>query len=126
MEFESAYELAEHYKELIFQLPYPDKADRIPKPIRENFPNNETFGKALDEWEEVEKRDKELRNKLLREYREAVSKLEGEFKVALLKYLGLTQNKQSEKLYSMAWERGHSSGLGEVAMEAGHLAELIR
>jgi hypothetical protein len=126
MKFESAYELAEHYRSLINAVPYPEKVNLPPKPVRGNFPNNKSFGEALDEWEDVEGMEKTIRNRKLQEHRQAVSNIEEEFKVALFDYLGISKNKKAEKLYSMAWENGHASGYTEVAQIAEQLAELIR
>lgn len=48
------------------------------------------------------------------------------FKVALLDELGLTGHPKAEKVFSRAWERGHSSGdLGEVYSYAVDYADLV-
>lgn len=126
MEFDSAYELGNHYSNLQRELPYPEQYFLPPQPTKKDFPNNQSFGKALDEWEEIEQQEKEKFVQKKKQWSISVSQIEDNFKTALLKYLGIFDNKKAEKLFSIAWERGHSSGYGEVAQVAEELAELIK
>jgi hypothetical protein len=47
------------------------------------------------------------------------------FKHDLFADLGLKDHPKAEKLYQIAWDRGHSSGLENVYCEASELAALI-
>lgn len=51
--------------------------------------------------------------------------LERQFKVDLADELGLTGHPKFDKLFEIAWDRGHSSGFQEVYNEAQELAELL-
>lgn len=60
------------------------------------------------------------------EYRVEESRLDTEFKSDLFEDLGITDNPRREKLFSLAWEIGHSIGYSEVYRVACDLVELIR
>lgn len=47
------------------------------------------------------------------------------FKEDLFKELGISDNPKREKLFELAWERGHSSGYESVYSEANELVDLI-
>ncbi len=49
-----------------------------------------------------------------------------EFKTDLFEKHGVTDNPKRENCYSIAWERGHSSGLGEVMNYFSDFVELIK
>jgi hypothetical protein len=66
-------------------------------------------------------KDLAAREKMRRRYREEEGRLAGLFHDDLLAELGLTDHPKADLLYSMAWERGHSSGYSEVANEAHSL-----
>ena len=53
------------------------------------------------------------------------ARLEEEFKRDLFEDLGITNNPKAEKLYSKAWELGHSAGYSEIYLDAQDLVELI-
>lgn len=111
--------ISEIYENKIKTLEYPKRAV---KPERARYANNATYGAAVDKWEVAEQ---EFRTKRT-EYNMQVGLIEQQFKTALLKELGLTGHPKAEKLYAMAWEKGHSSGFGEVELIAGELAELLK
>lgn len=50
----------------------------------------------------------------------------GTFSEDLKAIYGLANHPKFTKAYSMAWERGHSSGLVEVLINFDDLAELLR
>lgn len=58
-------------------------------------------------------------------YYTEMRRLEDQFKVDLLADLGLTGHPKADKVYALAWQRGHSSGYSEVYNEAIDLAELV-
>jgi hypothetical protein len=119
-EYFDIQEVAQFYSDLLHGLEYPKI---IAKPKREDFKNNESYGKAMDMYELL---DRQERTERIREYNKTQREIEVEFKAELLKRLELEGNPKADKLYSMAWDRGHSSGLSEVASIAENLAELIR
>ena len=60
------------------------------------------------------------------EYRKENGRLFEEFKKDLFADLDITDNPKAEKLFSIAWEKGHSSGYREVYNEALDLVDLIK
>jgi hypothetical protein len=52
-------------------------------------------------------------------------RLSAKFKADLLRHLGIEGHPKAEKLYEIAWDEHHSSGLREVAYFAEALAELL-
>lgn len=115
----SVYEIAEKFKDKSRKIPYP----QIPvKPDRDVFSSNEAYGKALDNWEFAI----EIYNQEQRAYKQRQQEIKLEFKNALGRELGLSKHPKYDTLYNMAWERGHSSGYTEVAMEAENLSELLK
>ena len=58
-------------------------------------------------------------------YRAAEQAVNDKFKNDLFKDLGIEDNPRRDKLYSKAWELGHSSGLQEIYNVACDLVELI-
>lgn len=58
-------------------------------------------------------------------YYESKRELEKQFKVDLADELGLTGHPKFDKLFEIAWDRGHSDGYQEVYYEAEKLAELL-
>ena len=59
-------------------------------------------------------------------YGQETAKLTDQFKADLFKDLGITHHPMREKLYSKAWENGHSAGLSEVYNVAYDLVDLIK
>jgi hypothetical protein len=58
-------------------------------------------------------------------YGAETARLEAQFKADLFKELGIENNPKRDKLFSKAWELGHSSGYSEVYSYADDLVELI-
>jgi hypothetical protein len=61
-----------------------------------------------------------------KEFHDANTRLELEFKKDLFEELGITNNPKAEKLYNYAWDLGHSAGYHEVYSYAQDLLELIQ
>jgi hypothetical protein len=118
-EYYDLQEVAQFYAKLSNEISYPE---RPPKPERAHFKNNETYGKAMDDYELKEL--PRFRASLL-EYRAKLGEIENEFKVEILRRIGISQHPRAEKLWSMAWERGHSSGFSEIVSIAYDLSELL-
>lgn len=47
-------------------------------------------------------------------------------KITMANLYGLPRNEKFEKAWKIAWDQGHSSGIGEVEAYFGELAELIK
>lgn len=60
-----------------------------------------------------------------KEYRKEESRLDDLFQSDLFDDLGISENPKKDKLFSMAYERGHSGGMEEVYAYASELVELI-
>lgn len=60
-----------------------------------------------------------------RAYGERASALVEEFKRDLFDELGIADNPRRDKLYSVAYDKGHAHGFSEVYSEAQSLVELI-
>lgn len=78
-------------------------------------------------------RAEELRNEhatLKREqrgrYREEEARLNALFRADLEVEHGLVGHPKAERLFEMAWDRGHSGGFREVAEHYAELAELVQ
>jgi hypothetical protein len=61
-----------------------------------------------------------------KEYNEEESRCYNQFKQDLLEEYYVTDNPKAEKCFSMAWEKGHSSGYESVANEFDELVDLIQ
>lgn len=110
--------IAKIYAEKSTQLRYPSED---PKKIEEI---EDMAGKKNreDARENYRNEIRAERNK----YGEEQYKIDKEFKLALFKEYGVETNPKREKAFSMAWERGHSYGYGEVEGEFMDLVELLK
>lgn len=61
-----------------------------------------------------------------KEYYEEDSRCYNQFKQDLFEEYSVINNPKAEKCFSMAWERGHSSGYKAVVNEFDELVELIQ
>ena len=69
--------------------------------------------------------DKEKHRAALMEYNNHTIELLDKFQADLEKEFGVEDNPKKNKLYSIAWDMGHSSGLSEVYHYYSELVELI-
>lgn len=53
-------------------------------------------------------------------------KIDNEFKLALFQEYEVENNPKREKIFSMAWERGHSCGYSEIEEDFMDLVELVK
>lgn len=81
-----------------------------------------SYGGRLDQWELLRKTHSEAVSTYHAEQRQ----INADFAADLLAALGLTDHPKGNTLYSMAYERGHSSGYSEVALIAEELSELLK
>lgn len=91
----SVYDIATKYQNLIKELEYPKMPQ---KPVKRNDETHGDFGLRMDFYEA----DKAKWNTLRDEY-----------------------HPKRDKFYAKAWERGHSSGLHEVANSLVDLMDLM-
>lgn len=111
------------YDQKIRAIPYPEyprrpafpKSTATPAELRQYADAVEAYNKVRTEWSKESK-----------EYRIKHDEIIDEFKAELFKELGIEKNPKAELLYSIAWQKGHSGGLGDVWAEACDLVELIQ
>lgn len=114
----NAHEIAKKYEEMMDDVAYPTHPR---KPERIKFANNSSYGMAMDVWEE---QMDEYRESLLK-YKQEQARLIALFRNDVLKSLGLFAHPRADVLWKLAWDRGHASGLTEVATEMEELSELM-
>ena len=112
------YEIAKKYEDTQRSIVYPSKPV---KPSQKDYAHTADFGVALDMWEV----DKSRWLLLVDNYRAVNSRINQSFKAALFDALKISNHPKREKLWEMAWERGHAHGFYEIAQEAERLAELL-
>jgi len=108
----------EKYKNLM-EYPY-----RPHKPFLERgHTSNEArnYTSSLRVYESLMVRFREGRQK----YHDEGNRLNEQFKQDAFKELSIQNNEKKEKLWSKAWEEGHSGGLNEVWIYMQDLVELI-
>lgn len=119
MEYKDVYEIAEKYTQLANEVKYPIS---FKKPLRDQYKDVVDYNKGLAAYEEHFHNDFIPAKK---EYRATQERITQSFKRDLLEFLGVSDHPKAETLWVMAWDRGHSNGYNEVAMEAENLAELL-
>ena len=83
--------------------------------------SNKDYGAYLDTYEW----DMATFNQRRKEYRDAEGRITGRFKQNLFESHGVQNNPKRDKVWNMAWDRGHSNGYNEVAAEFEQLVALI-
>lgn len=90
---------------------------------------NEEYNSKLQfptyEYTKNNKLSKEEVREMRKKWREDEYRLKQVFKQDALEELGLSKHEKADKLFEMAWEEGHSNGLGEVWIYMEQFAELI-
>jgi hypothetical protein len=97
-------------------LEYEDVYDRLNKGYYANplaYPDASTYP------------DKETRMQALKEYREAGHLTDAKFRDDALEACDLKGHPKADKAYSMAWDRGHSSGYHDVLINLKELSDLL-
>ena len=84
--------------------------------LKEDYPNA-VIQQVLDE---------EAYKAHLNEYHAETTRLDEEFQNDLFEDFDVSDNPKRFKCFELAWERGHSSGVGDVYNCFGDLVELIR
>lgn len=98
------------------------------KTAKPYMPKDFTSGEVREYADKFAKWKKDLTKytEKIAEYREDQRNKYELFKQDLFEELEITNNPKKEKLFAIAWEYGHSSGLEEVYNYAIDLVELIR
>lgn len=94
------------------------------KPMLSNKATAEDYRKHADKLEQYD-RDLTKYKAEKDAYGDEEAKQLALFKQDLFEELEIADNPLRNKLYSLAWERGHSGGLNEIYYEASVLAQLI-
>lgn len=114
------YEMATDMDNKSRSIKYPETPQ---KPVKRSYETNTDYGKRLDYYDDVEmpqyRKDKDLYHKKRNDVYEL-------FKQNLLSMLEIEKHPKADKLFSLAWERGHSNGYYEVALEASELVDLLK
>jgi hypothetical protein len=82
----------------------------------------EIYTKDFKQYE----KDIQIYRKKLKEYRENETLLIQQFKEDLFKEYNVKDKAKGEKIYSLAWEEGHSNGLKEVENYFDRYIEIAR
>ncbi len=111
-------EIVNKYGAMLDNLKFPYKPQQ---PIKTSDMTNAQYGEYLDAWE----RDVEVWKKQVTEYKKQTAYINNAFKNEVLTALGIASHPKAEKLWDMAWDKGHSHGFYQIASEAEELAELL-
>lgn len=114
----SLQEIAEKYEKEMKAVAFPNQPAR---PARAGFANNASFGQAVDDWEEAMIEFRSLKAI----YRQEQARLMECFCNEAMAHLGVSNHPKALTLWRIAYERGHSSGLHEIATELEELSELL-
>ena len=107
------------------------RRDEIPFPVYISKPQlgeNPTsmevkaYAARLEEYES----GKAAREEIVKLWYAKSAVIEVEFKQALFKELGIEDNPKKDKLYSLAWESGHSGGFNDIFYHAAVMVALIK
>jgi hypothetical protein len=112
-----------YFEDKLRAVPYPNH------PVRPEIKTTTATPAELRRFANaVEKYNDELADwrKMKMEWQEKQNKIMDEFKTALFEDLGINKNPKAEKLYAIAWAKGHSGGLSEIWNEACDMVDLIK
>lgn len=113
----------ENFDQYKSKLPFPQRPS---KPV---FKHNATAKDArdyADRLDHYEKVDYPVYINAINTYRKDEARLYDKFKADLFDDLGITGHPKADKLYMIAYSRGHSAGFQEVYNEALELVDLIK
>jgi len=108
--------------------PYPQNISKIcpAKGCGEAFSSKDSYCRACgSNIGKFYKAESIKREKLLKVYREEESENTDLFKKEALKELGLIKHLKADKIYSYAWQEGHSGGLSEVFSVLEDIADIF-
>lgn len=127
MDFRKELQNFETFKKLLYDFPFYDLITGGFFDNRKDFPNSPgmtTCPTCGSKYKDPVK--KAAFDRKRKEYNEEQARLENLFKEALFYYTNVSDNPKANSAYSIAWEKGHSSGLAEVYNEFLDLVVLIQ
>jgi hypothetical protein len=111
-----------HFPDYDNKVPYPKKPSKpCLSGLQPNESELENYAKELSEFS-----DKETAYKInLDAHRKEDARLHALFKQDLFKDLGIVDHPKKDKIFSLAWQLGHSNGLSEVASYADDIVATL-
>ena len=108
---------------------FDDYKNNLPYPAKPARPHISPCSAAeclllAEQWDKYEAL-KIAYDKAIDTYRNETNTLMAKFKADVLAVNDLTGHPKAEAVYNLAWEHGHSSGLGEVANYVEEYADLV-
>lgn len=113
-------DVAKKYVKKANDIRYPERPDR---PARHEGESNLNYGARLDEFENVVMPAFRAARAA---YHKAQTDIVAEFKTALFKLYGVSDNPKAQKVWEYAWQEGHSEGFSLIAIIFDDLVELIK
>ncbi len=121
-------------------VPYPSKGEHTDvyvilkkKVLWEGKGDTEGLNKTLDDLKKahpeatvVKEFNKETYFESQKAYNKESGKLLDEFRKDLFEEFGVTDHPKVDRVYQIAWEKGHAHGLSEVYIEFSDIVELIK
>lgn len=118
-QYDDYSKIVDVYKAKHAAIKYPVRPS---KPLRIGFPNNKTWGEALDQWEI----DSQAFTEKRKQYGVLTDEVISEFKQELAKYYGVENHPKLDSVWEFAWEHGHSSGFSDIAIYFDQFVQLIK
>ncbi len=103
------------------KLTFPQRPSKPSLIGRHTSKEAKLYVEALEEYEAAMVKY----NEDMKAYRKDQQRLDLEFKRAAFKYCDIDQHEKRHRAWEMAWEHGHSSGLGDVLQFLDELSELL-
>lgn len=110
------------FSKYVNKLPYPRKPTK-PR-LSSSTPSAAEISEYAEKLKGFEQEENEYKENL-RKYLEEDRRLNDLFKQDLFKELGIEKHPKKDKIFSFAWELGHSSGLSTVASCADEIVEKL-
>jgi phosphomannomutase len=103
-------------------MPYPSKPKKPHLNISHASQDVQQYFLALKKWES----EMEIYRKEVAAYQKTDADLYVKFMQDIFDDLGIANNPKRDRLFSIAWDMGHSAGYSEVYHYASELVDLIR
>jgi hypothetical protein len=110
--------IASEFIQKIRDIVYPTMDENVMKEI-EDMAGKKNREEAMENY-------KKIVGIARSKYRENIYNIDNEFKLALFEAYDVKNNPRREKLFSLAWERGHSEGYESVENIFIDLVDLIK
>ncbi len=103
-------------------MPYPSKPNKPHLNISHTSQDVQQYAFALKQWES----EMEIYRKEVDAYHKTDADLYVKFMQDMFNELDIAKNPKRDRLFSIAWDLGHSAGYSEVYNYASELVDLIR